>query len=756
MSLVSIYNHAYHSGTDTEGQRAPNNLDLEIILDSIKNGKYEKDYPLAAIRLAKSNYVLEMERTNGEKDEKTEKAYKILKSLKDKIPRFTISGVFKETGRSQANLEHHSGFIDIDIDGSLEMRDQLIRDPYTYAVFTSCGGDGLCVIFKVEPSKHEQAFEGVQAYFYSKYGLIIDNAHKNPANTRNFSYDPNLYCLGRNPETFKQYLKVKKAPPKISFIYAKNDFEECVKQVVGQQLDFCPDYSTYRAVGFSIANKFGLDGLDYFDAVCQFGAKYDAKKIAKDYRYLCRNPDGKTKIATFFYRCKELNLEIYSKETKVIGSYASAACKSGRSKDDVIRNLEEHDGYSKELTEPIVNQVFDEKIEFVSSDGILDDIQGFIKYNYNLRLNSLTGKFENNEVEVDEAAFNSILIDVKKAYEKADARWIERILFSSFVPSYNPIRDWFKENEHLALQVSFIGDKVVIPHIIQDLWASVRTKSAAYTEKFGTKWLVGAVSTWFGSPSDLELIFAGELEKGKTHFIRYLIPEHLQKYYAEIKIDGSDNCAVQMCQNMIINQNECGGKSKQDDKIHKEILDKKVFSLRRPYRRDPEKMQRIAALFGTTNDVFDILTDRTGNRRIIVDEVLSRDFTAYDSIDKTELWMAVYALWKAGFEWKILGEDIKQLNSQSSQFEQHGLEYELINEYYEKCEADDTSNLKLTSAQIKVYIESKTDQQLRLPLIIQELYRMKYKIVEDKSKGLSKKYYNIKLASAPLSLSNPF
>ena len=125
MKLVSIYQNKYHSGTNFQGQRQPDNLELETILDSIKSGLYEERYPLKAIREQKLLYNIENDRveelgllTDKEKgtDEAYNKAYTVLKSLKDKIPRFTTSGVFKPEARTAENLLTHSDIIDIDLD----------------------------------------------------------------------------------------------------------------------------------------------------------------------------------------------------------------------------------------------------------------------------------------------------------------------------------------------------------------------------------------------------------------------------------------------------------------------------------------------------------------------------------------------------------------------------------------------------------------------------------------------------------------
>ena len=757
MHFVSVYLNSWHSGTDIQGQQAPEAYELEEILNHIKIGTYEQQYGLKEIRTAKKAYIVEddrcavMSKEDRKKDSILQEAYARLKNLKDKVPRFTTGGIFNQNSRSEKNLKTPTSLIDIDIDGLskdelIELREKLQKDKYTYSVFTTCGGDGLCCIFKIDFVKRVEAFEGIANYFLQTYGVALDMAHKNVANTRNVSYDPKLYLNATEPPVFKEYLKKpKKTEVKQlnTFVYAKSDFEECIKQIVACRIDFCPDYQTYRDIGFAVANKFGMLGLEYFDAICQFGEKYSQSKLIKHYKYLCRNPDGRVKVATFFFRCKQLGLEIYSKETKIIASVASQARKSNRSKEDVIKNLKLHEGFSEEQTREIVEQVYAEEIDFTFSEGgILDDIQTYLKHNYSLKLNKITGKFENNDTEWTEADFNSCLVDIKKVFPKAEASWVRTILFSSFITAYNPLKDFFLDNEDNLPKIE--GD-CEIPVVMKRFWSSVETKDNNFMLKYGTKWMVGAVSTWFGDPSNLELIFAGKLNKGKTWFIMNILPKSLQKYYAQKAIDGSNDCAIMMCQKAIINQNECGGRNKQDEKLHKDLLDKDYFTLRRPYRRDSEDMKRLAALFGTVNKSSDILRDKYGNRRIIVAEILSRDFKIYDAINKEELWLAAYALYKAGYKWRISEEEIPELNAHTAEFEEHGVEYELICKYFEKCEFNDKDNLYYTSSDIKVYIESKTLQKLKQAAVIDELNRLNFEVSQVTQAGMKKRAYSIKL-----------
>ena len=102
-----------------------------------------------------------------------------------------------------------------------------------------------------------------------------------------------------------------------------------------------------------------------------------------------------------------------------------------------------------------------------------------------------------------------------------------------------------------------------------------------------------------------------------------------------------------MTENLIIMDDELGGKSKQDNMKLKNITSKQYFSLRRPYGDHNESILRLAVLCGTSNQL-EILSDATGNRRIIPIEVLNINKVLYNSIDKKELFMEAFKLYKKG------------------------------------------------------------------------------------------------------------
>jgi predicted P-loop ATPase len=183
-----------------------------------------------------------------------------------------------------------------------------------------------------------------------------------------------------------------------------------------------------------------------------------------------------------------------------------------------------------------------------------------------------------------------------------------------------------------------------------------------FAQRFVRKWLMSCAASWHGTHSVLMLILIGTQGTNKTKFFRNLLPPQLRNYYAEDGLAKVGDSELLMTQKGIICDEECAGKNKRDYMRLKELLSKQTFSIRRPYGKAHEDLQRIAVLCGTTNEEH-VLDDPTGNRRIIPIQIERIDFAAYERIDKTALWMEIYHEWaKAGDSWMLDEAEIVLLN----------------------------------------------------------------------------------------------
>lgn len=715
-------------------------IPLDIFLENIRNGTWED--------------LVNKVRLIPDKKERDE--------LKKKIaPSVTVSGKFAPE-RKDANLEAHSGFLSMDFDEEqLEGRDPeevkniLSNDPYVAAAFRSIGGRGVCTLHRVNPEKHREAFQGLCEYVFSTYGLIADPTSVNPSRARFVSYDPHIYIADK-VEKFTKYPK-SKPPKKVEkVIYAKDDFASVLNQIIEKRINLCEDYHDWLRIGFSIASKFQEQGREYFHIVSQFSTKYNPDQCDKQYNAIIKrngsHHGNDINISTFYYYAKQAGLQIYTERTRKIAYSSTYGKKGGLSEQQVASNLQQFEDITGEDVADIIKQVYQSDIE-LNEDSIIEQLEMFIRQNYNLSRNEITRYIESNGEILMQKDFNSIYIKAKKILERLSYEMVDRLINSDFVPTYNPFHRFFAEHGLNAFEQGipdvlgntgespkkgFEGKFGAPPRVIQ-LFSTINTPDPEYLLHFGTKWLVGVISAIHGEHSPLMLVLSGEKQNtGKTEWFRRLLPKEWMLYYAESKLDAGKDDEILMCQKLLIMDDEMGGKSKKEVKRLKELTSKQTFSLREPYGRNNVDLNRLAVLAGTTNDN-EILSDPTGNRRIIPIHVESINQEEYNSIDKTALWLDVYELWKSGYRWKLNREDIEYLGKHSDEFEMAIGETELIQHYYEPGDEE-----WLTASDIKVFIEKHTNQRLNLTRIGQDLKRLSFQQKHIKERGTTRRVYGVK------------
>ena len=241
------------------------------------------------------------------------------------------------------------------------------------------------------------------------------------------------------------------------------------------------------------------------------------------------------------------------------------------------------------------------------------------------------------------------------------------IIFSNRIESYNPLHEFFEEDLHtddLCPNLTHLLNSVITDTPNADKWIC--------------KWLVSVVASAYGNHSPLVLIFSGEKQgTGKTHWFRYLLPKRLRYLFAESKMDAGKDDEILMCLKLIILDDEYGGKSKKEEKRLKELTSKEFINVREPYGRVSLDLRRLAVFCGTSNET-QILNDPTGNRRQIPIHILGIDQAEYNKCDKEGLWRELYAMYRAGWDYTVLREDIEELNESTNAFKHSTPEEDLI------------------------------------------------------------------------------
>lgn len=687
---ISIYKNIH----DTKGRET---IHLETFLLGVQSGKWEDQ--VHAIRLIKDHAARQ--------------------EAKKKLPYVTISGIFNE-GRSNSGLSMHSGVISMDLDGlgnDVEgVRTLLAGDPYVYSVFTSASGTGLCVLFKIDPERHRDAFDGLADYLIKQYQLIVDPSGKDVSRPRYVSYDPNIY-ISEKPLQFKRYLpKPKKRKIKAS-IYVQSEFDAVVDQMVSKSVSCVDDYRDWITIGFGLADQFGEAGRGYFHRLSSVSSKYESSMCDRQYTHCLRGngKDGaKITIATIYWFAREAGIQITSQRTNHIASAASTLKKAGLDASGIAASLAKFEGITG--ADDIIKQAFAADTDFSEGLSLVENVRMWVRQNHTVKRNLLTRRLENDGQVMEEVDINTMFLDAKILFEKLDFGLFRQILLSRNTPDYNPVHDFIES-------IEWDGE-----HRIDRLAMAInsRTGTPEWRSTMFRRWYIGIVSAAYGITNELNFVLVGGKNTGKTEFFRQLLPPELEGYFGTSQLTRGKDDEILMCEKLIILNDEYGGKNKMDKRNEKNLMGSHFFDVRMPYGKSNETIRRLASLCGTCNDL-DVLDDPTGNRRIIVMESVGRfDFALYNSIDKYQLMAEALVAFRNGERPKLTDENIIALEAATDgEYSTISFEAEMIYQHFLPPTQTQPWDF-MTTTQVKNFLENHTRDKININKLGSQLRKMGY------------------------------
>lgn len=674
-------------------------LDLNSYFDGVKNGQWQ-DLVL--------NYRL---------DPTADK--------KKLLPAVTASGQFEN--KSNANNGKHSGVICIDIDAKDQICEidieKIKLDEFTYCVHQSVGGFGFCVFVKIDSEKHLDAFLGLEKYFFEKFKIVIDKSCKNVNRLRFVSYDPFLF-LNEKAKIFKKYLKKTEKITTKTFV-VKSDFDEMVKQA--SSMNLFDDYSEYIKLAFALSSEFGEAGRNYFHSLCSSSSKYDAKKADSHYsKAVDRKQTGIT-IASLYKVFKDNGISLTSEKTEQIKSIAKLAENPKEKLKEL--GIDDSDG--------IIDKVLDTSTKAKTEIDLVIDLIKFEKIKFNV----ITRNFEWNGDKMDDRLMAKFYTLVwKKIDESLSKDKIFTLLQNrDNSESFNPILDFFNKNKNLQTNNEFEKLKKTIRisnHFVGE--NGEKTEIEDYLDVYLKKWLLGLIGSCHGTYSLMVLVLVGEQGIRKTEFFRNLLPEDLRKFYSESNLDEGKDSEILMTQKLLIVDDEFGGKTKKDATKLKRLSSQQTFSIRSPYGRFSEDLERLAVLGGTSNET-EVINDPTGNRRIIPLNIKSIDFQAYKEIDKNKLFIELYNEWKKRpNDWFLTKDEIKYLNDSTNQNTEIMAEEEILNSYFSF-----TQYGAMTATDVFIKIEEISKIRTSVKRVGQALKKLGYEQKMSKKNGVMNRFYQI-------------
>ncbi|MEI7727625.1 MAG: VapE domain-containing protein, partial [Bacteroidota bacterium] len=574
------------------------NLDLSVILEQIRSGKY-KTRILALRELLRQ----------GKTDEYS--------SAKKSLPAFTPSGLF-EGGRKLEFLKEYTALIILDFDDlaqeDLIIANQIAREiEYTYATFISPSSRGLKILVKVfsRPVFHKSAFDQVKAFYEELLHHKVDPSGKDITRLCFFSWDEYLY---QNPSAtlFQTHINM-----------VEDDIEKVVREIESRATDITASYEDWVKIGFALVDAIGEEGRTYFHRLSRFYQGYKVNECDDQYNKCLKSTKSGVTIATLFYFARDSGIDISNLRTA-----PEKAIKQTPTDTIAI------------TPDPIPGNVADEsQIKKKKRKNQIDTIESYLSNHYQLRYNIVTSKLEirklpnfstndsypgyvspvtchehssfvtrhSSFVPLTDYQENSLLREILKNNLKCSAALLRSILYSDFSGFFDPFRDYFLHLPVWDGQTDFI----------QQLAETVNTTSQVLWCKCFKKWLVATIAAVLDNKTvnHTAIILSGGQGIGKTTWMLNLCPPELNDYIFSGTINPNNkDTLIHLAECMFINMDELENMNRTEIGAFKEIITKSTIRMRRAYGHHIEAFTRRASFMGSVNSS-QFLTDSTGSRR---------------------------------------------------------------------------------------------------------------------------------------------
>lgn len=622
-----------------------------------------------------------------------EQGEKAANEEKKKLPSVTFSANYRG-GRSNATLVKYLGYIVIDIDHlSKEELARILQTvracSYTRIAFISPKGMGLKIIAHTQRPDgtlpdtiqeiedfHNAAYNKVASFYSQLCQTEIDTSGQDVGRTCLLSYDPGIYSnrdatpfIVEQPPLFYKTQKKKKTPGRKK-----------------QETDNNP-VSEETALNYHSSHASLMVTLNYYHNKSE---KYTEGNRNNYLHHLAckynRHGIPEQEAAAFI---KSLFTDLPAEET-----------------DSLIASAYAH---TEEFNTNKLNSTQKRMLQ------IEQHISECYETRYNELLHIMEYRRRVSETEqldpfriLDDRMENSIWMEMNELGYACNVKMIQNLIYSDFSSSYHPIRKYFKELPE--------WDGIDYIRILAD---SVRTNHQSFWTECLERYLVGmcAAATQDDVVNHTVLLLCSEVQNiGKTTFINNLLPPELRTYLSTGLINpNSKDDLAKIAQSMLINLDEFEGMSGRDLNTFKDLVTRKVISIRLPYARRSQNFPHTASFAGTCN-YQEILHDTTGTRRFLCFHADSIEFI---KINYTQLYAQIkHLLNTPGYQYWFTQEDNNRIEKNNEDFIFHSPEEELVLTHIRKPERFEKVQY-LTVSEIAELIRERTGYQYSIGAKIQ-------------------------------------
>ena len=360
----------------------------------------------------------------------------------------------------------------------------------------------------------------------------------------------------------------------------------------------------------------------------------------------------------------------------------------------------------------------------------INQVIDFLKTHYDIRRNVILDRLEyldfNEKEEIWKGKFrpmrarsyNSIFLQLQLAGIKCYRNFLQAVIDSSYAREFNPFMDYIGKLKPWDGVTDYIGQ----------LADTVQAEDQEFWRKSFRRWFVGMLAGALQEEAvnHLVIILYSEQGKGKSTWIRRLLPPEWREYYRNGMVEpGNKDHQILLSTHLIISMEEFEGVKPGDVAGLKRTITQESVTERKAYDIQAYNYVRHASFIASTNNR-QCLQDIGGNRRFLPSAVKSLDYRT--PVNYEGIYAQAYALLKEGYKYWYEGEEIEELNRHNEQHRMKDPVEENLFVYFRKPEEEDMHVKWMPAAAIlskiaifgKIQVNRQTTQTLVLSL---EKYR---------------------------------
>ena len=360
----------------------------------------------------------------------------------------------------------------------------------------------------------------------------------------------------------------------------------------------------------------------------------------------------------------------------------------------------------------------------------INQVIDFLKTHYDIRRNVILDRLEyldfNEKEEIWKGKFrpmrarsyNSIFLQLQLAGIKCYRNFLQAVIDSSYAREFNPFMDYIGKLKPWDGVTDYIGQ----------LADTVQAEDQEFWRKSFRRWFVGMLAGALQEEAvnHLVIILYSEQGKGKSTWIRRLLPPEWREYYRNGMVEpGNKDHQILLSTHLIISMEEFEGVKPGDVAGLKRTITQESVTERKAYDTQAYNYVRHASFIASTNNR-QCLQDIGGNRRFLPSAIKSLDYRT--PVNYEGIYAQAYALLKEGYKYWYEGEEIEELNRHNEQHRMKDPVEENLFVYFRKPEEEDMHVKWMPAAAIlskiaifgKIQVNRQTTQTLVLSL---EKYR---------------------------------